>query len=250
MAQRHGVRPRYGGQVRSGVATGADPVRLPTPCTTTGPVCRLNSNGVGRDGSQVAPRLPSAVPDGPRAAIPSGTANGSRRLSWRRERAPGVLARIPTQALASPCRAWGADHSNLFSGASDGYFQEPAGASQFGVLRVPGRLSRSSLHHRSDARRRRRSFFVVGRRGACDRVPGSRDPVPIAGRSAGRPSHPDRHCHIDHDGCVDRPCDPADDPNPGVDAVFATHSDQLHQGSRDPMDAYNGVRHRFGKRLH
>ena len=70
-------------------------------------------------------------------------------------------------------RAPGADHSNLFYGASDGYFQEPAGASQFGVLRVPGRLPRSSLHRRSDARRRRRRFFVVGRRRAGDRFPGS-----------------------------------------------------------------------------
>ena len=87
-------------------------------------------------------------------------------------------------------RAPGADRTNLFSGASDGYFQEPAGASQFGDLYVPGRLSRSSLHHRSDARRRRCSFFVVGRRRACDRFPGSRDPLPIAFRSAGCPSHP------------------------------------------------------------
>jgi hypothetical protein len=67
----------------------------------------------------------------------------------------GRLASLPRSrrgALPSPCRARGADHSNLFSGASDGYSQEPAGASQFGVLRVPGRLSHSSFHHRSDAR--------------------------------------------------------------------------------------------------
>jgi uncharacterized membrane protein len=71
-----------------------------------------------------------------------------------------------------------ADHSSLCYGACDRNFQEPAGAVPFGVLCVPGRLSRPSVHNRSDARHRGRRFFLVGRRRAGDRFADTRILLP------------------------------------------------------------------------
>jgi len=99
------------------------------------------------------------------------------------------------------------------------------------------------LRHRAHARRCRCGSLLIGRANACNRLLCSGGAISIACGSSGSPGHSHRHSHIDHDGRGDRLRDPLDDPDPGVNAVFPTNPDQLHQGSSYAMDARRIPRH-------
>ena len=94
--------------------------------------------------------------------------------------------------------------------------------------------------------RNRRRGSVLDR-GAISGDPGHRsvDPVSLACRPSGGAGHPHHHCDRHHDGRLHRFCDPLDDLDAGVHAVFAAHPHQLRPGSGHAMDARDLSRHVF-----
>ena len=122
---------------------------------------------------------------------------------------------------------------------------EPARGVAFSALRLTGRLSHPALRHRFFARNRRRGSLRDRRALSCGSGHRSLDPVSIACRPPGGAGHPHHHRDGDHDGGLHRFCDPADDIDACVHAVFAAHPCQLHAGSGDAMGAWDLSWHVF-----
>jgi GH15 family glucan-1,4-alpha-glucosidase len=62
-------------------------------------------------------------------------------------------------------------------------------------------------------------------------------PFSLASRPRRSAGDPQQHCDFDHDSCVDRVRDPANDAHACIHAILIAHPDQLRQGPHDAVDA-------------
>ena len=121
--------------------------------------------------------------------------------------------------------------------------QATAGAGPVGGVQPARRIPHPAAPDRARARDGRRGLVVGG--GAVSANPRIRSAsaLSLAGRPPGRAGHSDQHRHLDHDGRLDRLCDPADDPNLGFDPILPAHPRQFRPRPCHPVDARDLPRH-------